>query len=50
MIALVCAIIALLVYLLAFFGAGVGVDLVVLGHVFVAATLLAMNLPPRVRR
>ena len=50
MIAVVLAVLAMLCYLLAFFGAPVGVDLVVLGHVFVAAVLLVMNLPARVVR
>lgn len=45
-VAVVCAIVALLAYLLALFGVGLeNVDLVVFGHAFVAATLLAMNLP-----
>lgn len=50
MLALALALVAALCYLLAFFSAPVGVDLVTLGHVFVALTLAAMNLPPRVRR
>lgn len=48
--ALVSAILALLCFLLALFGASLGVDAATLGLVFVAATLLLMNLPPLARR
>lgn len=50
MFALVCGILAIVCYLVALLGGSIGVDLVTLGHVFVAATLVAMNLPPRMRR
>jgi hypothetical protein len=46
-IAVVCAILAILCYALAMFGVSFETfDLATLGHVFVAATLLVMNLPP----
>jgi hypothetical protein len=45
MIAVVLAILAILCFLLALFGVSIGVDLAVLGLVFVAAVLLVMNLP-----
>lgn len=48
--ALVSAILALLCFLLALFGASLGVDAGTLGFVFIACTLLFMNLPPLVRR
>jgi hypothetical protein len=45
MIAVVLAILAILCFLLALFGVSIGVDLAVLGLVFVASVLLVMNLP-----
>ena len=46
--ALVFAGLAIVVYLVAMLGGGVeNVDLVVLGHVFVAACLACMNIPVR---
>jgi hypothetical protein len=48
--AMVSAVLAVLCFLLALFGASLGVDPNTLGLVFVAATLLFMNLPPVVRR
>lgn len=50
MVALICGILALVCYLVALLGWSIGVDPVTVGHVFVAATLVAMNLPPRMRR
>jgi hypothetical protein len=43
--AIVFAILAILAELLALFGAAIGVDAAVLGLVFMACTLLCMNLP-----
>lgn len=43
--AIVFAILAVLCFLLALFGAAIGVDAAVLGLVFTAVTLLCMNLP-----
>lgn len=48
--ALVSAILALLCFLLALFGASLGVEPSTLGLVFLAACLMFMNLPPLVRR
>ena len=48
--ALVSAILALLCFLLALFGASLGVDAATLGLCYLAACLLFMNLPPLVRR
>jgi hypothetical protein len=48
--AMVSAVLAVLCFLLALFGASLGVDAATLGLVFTAATLLFMNLPPVVRR
>jgi hypothetical protein len=49
--ALAFAVLAVVVYLVALLGGAVGgVELVVLGHVFVAACLACMNLPTRVVR
>jgi hypothetical protein len=49
MLAVVFAILAVLCFLLALFGVSVGIDLAVLGLVFVASVLLVMNLPARGR-
>lgn len=47
MVAALMAIVAVLCYLLAFFGAPTGDwDVVVLGHVFVALALFFMNIAP----
>lgn len=48
--AMVSAVLAVLCFLLALFGASLGVDAATLGLVFVATTLLFMNLPPVIRR
>lgn len=49
--ALVFAGLAIVVYLVAMLGGGLeNVDLVTLGHVFVAACLACMNIPARVVR
>lgn len=49
--ALVLAGLAVVVYLVAMLGGGLeNVDLVVLGHAFLAAAVAAMNVPPHVRR
>jgi hypothetical protein len=48
--AVVAALLAAVCYLVALLGGQMDVDLVTLGHVFVAACLAAMNLTPYVRR
>ena len=50
MVSIVCSILAIVCFLVALLGASIGVDLVTLGLVFLAGAVLAMNLPPRVRR
>jgi hypothetical protein len=50
MVVIVCAILAIVCFLVALLGASIGVDLVTLGLVFLAGAFLAAHLPGRVRR